>query len=127
VVRGQHIGRGQVPAGQGGGAGVLVPPLDPRVAGGALLALAGSGWIGGQDGAAGGGAQLPRGLVRRVIENLLLDDGGMLVAETGELLGDDRRPVAVDPPGGQRGHRGGQAAQRGREIQQDVRRPRRQR
>jgi hypothetical protein len=51
----------------------------------------------------------------------------MLVAKAGDLVGDDRGPVAVDLPGGQRGHRGGQAAQRGREIKQDIRCPCRQR
>src|SRR6478609_2585716 len=95
VIRGQYIGRRKVPAGQGGGAGVLVPSLDPGVAGGPLLALAGGGRIGGQDGAAGGGAQLPGGLARGFGENLLLDAGGMFAAKAGDLVGDDRRPVAV--------------------------------
>jgi hypothetical protein len=102
---------------------VLVPPLDPGVALGTLLALVGSGRIGGQDRAADSGAQLPGGLVRGVGQHLSLDGGGVLAAEAADFLGDDRRLVAVDPPVGQRRHRGGQAAQREREIQQNVRGP----
>src|SRR5437899_9971979 len=55
--------------------------LSTRASRHALLALAGSGRIGGQDGTAGGDAQLPGGQARSVIENLLLDGGCMLVAE----------------------------------------------
>jgi hypothetical protein len=99
------------PSGGGGpgGAGVLVPPLDPGVTLGPLLALAGRGRVGGQDGAAGGGAQLPGGLGRGVIENLLLDGRRMVTAEAGDLVGDDGGLEAVDPPGGQRSTGGGQA------------------
>jgi len=116
LVGGQHLGGGQVPAGQGGGAGVLIPLLDPGVAAGTVLALAG----GRQDGVAGGGTQLPRGLAGGVTENPLFYDGSVVVAEAGGLVGDDRSLVAVDPPGGQRGHRGGQATQRDGEIEQGI-------
>jgi hypothetical protein len=100
---------------------VLVPPLDPGVALGALLALADGGRVGGQDGTAGGGAQLPGGLAGGVRENLLFNGGRMVVAEASDLVGDDSGPVAVDAPGGQRGHRGRQAMQCEGDIEQDVR------
>jgi len=60
---------------------VLVPPLDPGVALGALLALAGGGRVGGQDSAAGSGAKLPGGLARSVIHNLPFDGGSVFVVE----------------------------------------------
>ena len=70
---------------------MLVPPLYPGVALGLLLALAGRGRICGQDGAAGGRAQLPGGLRRGVIENMPLNGGGKLGTEAGDLVGDNRR------------------------------------
>jgi hypothetical protein len=120
LVGGQYLGGGQVPAGQGGGAGVLIPLLDPGVAAGALLALAGGRRVGGQDCMAGGGTQLPRGLAGSVTENPLFNDGSMVVAEADGLVGDDTGLVAVDPSGGQRGHRGGHATQRDGEIEQGI-------
>jgi hypothetical protein len=123
VIGGQHVGGGQVPAGQRGGAGVLLPPLHPGVALGALLALAGGRRVGGQRGPAGGGAQLPARLARGRPEHVAFDGGGVPIAEPTDLVGDDRGLAAVDAAGGQCGHRGGQPPQRHGQVEQGVGRP----
>jgi hypothetical protein len=126
-VGGQHVGGWKIAAGQSGRAGWFGPALDPCLALGLFLTVAGSGGIGGQHRPVSGAAQLPGGLTWGGAEHRPLNGGGVLVGEPGEFLSDHYGPGHVDVSGGQgrAGHR--QAAQADRQIKQLVGRPCRQR
>ena len=118
LVGGQHVRRGQVTAGQRGGAGVFPPAQHPRVALGLFPAGSRGTGVGGQDGAGQRRPQLPAGLLPGAGEDALFDRRGVPVAQHVGGLGDDPRPYDVDLPGFQRGHRFRQpGGQLDREIQ----------
>src|SRR5215472_10347887 len=119
-ISGQHSCGGQIAPGQRGGARGLGPAFHPGLPERLFLAGAGGGGVGGQHRPADGQPQLARRLPGGSADDRLFDGGGVLAGEAGEFVGDDFGAGQVDVAGGEGGADGGQAVQRGREVEQVV-------
>jgi hypothetical protein len=120
-VRGHHIRRAKVAAGQRGGPGGFMPDLDPGVLAGVLLPPLRRGWIGGQHRPAGRGPQLTGGHARRPADHSGLYRRRVGVIEPAHLIGDHIGLAAVDGAGRERGAGERQPVQRDGEAQQAAR------
>ena len=102
-VGGQHLGCGQVIAGQRGGADRVGPAVHPRVPDGFFALLTGGVGVDGQDRGGHRAPQLAGSHTGCVRQHRRLDRGGMRGGQAAGPVGEDLCLRQVDPTGFQRG------------------------